>query len=70
MLSHTCFLLKSQEYILGKHTVSMKLLGSLLTAKYRYQFSLLGQSQNLMLLMMFFWKNSLSLHDMAVDCSW
>ena len=59
------FLLKSQENLHGKIGVRSNFFVSLLTVKYKPYLQWLGQSQNLIELLIPFLKNSLSLQEMA-----
>ena len=68
--SQSYFLQKSQDYLYGKIGDKLKLLVSLFTKECSSQFWLLGQSQNLMWLLLSFLKNSLSSQEIAAEWTW
>ena len=64
------FLLRSQKDILGKDANVKRLLESLSITKWKYHFSLLGQFQNLIWLLVLLWKNSLNSWEMVAKWIW
>jgi len=67
MLSHSFFLLKSQDDLQGKIKVKLNFFVSLLIAAWRSQLQQLGQFQNSMELLLLHLKNFLSLQEIAAE---